>query len=167
MRRFIDKLYFFAVICANASTLSTVLGSHASLRAGATASAVSSGQSDPVLLAINLVIGGLTLFLAFSNFPQIAFMLGSVRWLAGLYALSALSILWSESRGTTFRSTVYLIVYLVSAAYLALRFEHEEIVALLGKSMAILAVLSIPGQFILPHDVYSLGEWSGIFQHKN
>lgn len=167
MRRFIDKLYFFAVICANASTLSTVLGGHATLRAGGTASAVSSGQSDPVLLAINLVIGGLTLLLAFSRFPQIVFMLGSVRWLAGLYAMSALSILWSESRGSTFRGSVYLIVYLVSAAYLALRFEHEELFALLGKSIAILAVLSIPAQFILPHDSYSPVGWAGIFQHKN
>jgi O-antigen ligase len=167
MRAAIDKLYFFVVVCANADVFGRILGGHADLSAGSRSSAFSSGSSDPVLLAINAVIAFATLFLVLPKLPQIFAMLGRLKYVLVPYLFAALSIVWSVDRASTFRNAVYLFLYLVSAAYISLRFENEEIFALIGEFMAVLALLSIPGQFILPQDPFQAGRWRGIFLQKN
>jgi len=167
MRSLIDKLYFFVVICANANTLSILLGEHAALKAGRNASALSDGSSNPALLAINASLAIATAIMAFPKLPQMFAMLSRFKPLTALYSFAAVSLLWSSDRSSTLRSGIYLFMYLIFAAYIALRFENEEIIRLLGSSMAILGLASIPGQYLLPHNTYLQGHWSGIFQQKN
>jgi exopolysaccharide production protein ExoQ len=167
MRSLIDRAYFFVLICANANTLGWLFGGHATARAGSAASAVSSGNSEPILLAINVVIIFATFFLGFPKIPRIAAMLSQLRFLAALYLFALISIFWSADRVTTFRSGIYLCVYLVSSIYISLRFPNEGIVRFIGSSMTVLALASVPAQYLLPHDQFLEGNWSGIFQQKN
>ena len=94
-------------------------------------------------------------------------MLGRLRLLLALYLLVAFSIIWSTDRALTFRIGVYLFLHLIAAAYVSLRFDNEEIIGLVGNSMTILGLLSIPGQFLLPPDPYQVNSWKGVFQTKN
>jgi len=167
MKSIFEKLYFFAVICANVTVIAAVFGGHAALNAGDSGSALSSGSSDPVLLAINIAIGLSTVVLAFPRTRQIIYMLSRHKLLLALYMLVALSILWSSDRASTFRIGAYLFLYLIAAVYIALRFDDEEIIDLLAKSMVILGLLSVPGNFLLPPDPYQPDSWKGVFLHKN
>jgi O-antigen ligase len=167
MRSVIDKLYFFALLCANANTLGTVFGGHAALSAGGSQTALSSGESDPVLLAINIALAIATVFLVFSKLPAIFTILRGARFLLASYLLATVSMIWSVNRAATFRSGLYIWLYLMSAAYIALQFDIEEIIHLIGDFLALMALLCIPAQYILPHDRFEGADWSGIFLQKN
>lgn len=161
MKSIFDKIYFFAAICANLAVFAAVFGGYSDVSVGA------SRASDPVLLAFNLLFGIATLLLAFPKIPQILFLLGRLRIVLALYLLASVSVLWSTDRAATFRNVVYLVLYLIAAGYIALRFDREEIVRLLGWFMTILAIASIPANFILPPDPYQPDSWKGVFLQKN
>lgn len=167
MKPAIERLYFFFAVCANLSVFAAVFGGNASLAAGNTSSALSSGSSDPVLLALNVAIAIATLVLAYPKAPQIFFMLSRLRVLFAMYLLVAISALWSTDPASTFRAGAYLFLYLISAAYLSLRFDQDEVIQLMGYFMTALGLMSIPAQFLLPPDPYQPDSWKGVFLQKN
>ncbi len=167
IREFSPRVYFFLILCANSTVFGMVFGGHAATSAGSTSSALSSGSSDPVLLAINLVLGVSTLVFAFPKAPHILYLLDKTRIIFLLYLFAAMTILWSTSRTDTFRNFAYLALYLIATCYLAVRFDVEEVRDLLAKSLTLLALLSIPASFLLPKELFHEDSWRGVFLTKN
>lgn len=164
--RLFEKCYAFLVISSVSGVIGRIFGGHGALSSGG-ASFVSGGDRDPILLAFNLAVALATVALAVLKLPAMILLLRNFAWLVVLYTFGALSMAWSVDRATTFRSIVYLLVYGIAAANLALRFEPEALVWLIGKTMAALAALSAAGQLLLPPLSYGGGEWAGVFLHKD
>jgi exopolysaccharide production protein ExoQ len=167
MRPLLDRCYVILTLCSALGVFARVFGGHAMLHARGDASFISGGDRNPVLLGFNLVFACATFFLAGPKLPQIIAVFFEFRWLLLLYLYAATSIMWSSDRPTTFRTVAYLLLYLVAAAYIAICFEYETLVQLIGNVMTSLALLSIPGQLFLPQIRYNNGEWAGVFLHKN
>ena len=62
---------------------------------------------------------------------------------------------------------MYLFIYLLAASYIAIRFDGEVLIHYLCVVIVILALLSIPAQYILPHAQFEEGHWRGVFLQKN
>lgn len=166
-RDLVPRVYFFLLLCANSTVFGMVFGGHAAMNAGSTSSAFSSGSSDPVLLAINLSLGIVTAILVFPKLPAIFALLGKVKIIALLYILAALSVLWSTSRVDTFRSFIYLAMYLAGAAYLSVRLEIHEIIDSFTSSITLLALACIPANYYFPRELFNEDSWHGVFLTKN
>jgi exopolysaccharide production protein ExoQ len=166
MKPLANKLYFFAAFCLTSGALATLLGSHATLTAGATSSAFSSGASDPVLLAINMAFALATTLLVLPRVRSTIGMLGRLVPLSAAYLLVAASMIWSEDPGTSFRTACYLLLYLISATYIAMSFENAELDRLIGMSTVSIAILSVPGQYLFAPEGPVEG-WTGMFPQKN
>lgn len=167
MRSLIDKCYVILVLCSALGVFARVFGGYAALHAGGDESFISGGDRDAVLFGFNLAFACLTFILASPRLPQIISVFFEFRWLLLLYMYAGASIIWSIDRATTFRMVAYLFLYLIAAAYIAIRFDYETLVWLIGVIMSSLALLSIPGQLFLQPIRYSNGEWAGVFLHKD
>ena len=168
MKSKLEWIYFFFVLCSVSGAIGRIFGGQFAPQAGGTnTTALSSGDSDPILFLFSLAIAGATLVLCFSKLPSVLALLKSLRWLTGLYALVAVSILWSADRVSTFRGAAYLLIYLAAAIYIAMRFSSEEILIGLRKTVVLLALLSIIGQFLLPPSGDPAPGWTGVFPQKN
>ncbi|MGA9462174.1 MAG: hypothetical protein WBV28_05240, partial [Terracidiphilus sp.] len=117
MRSLVDKCYVFLVLCLASGVIARVFEGRAALQSGVDASFISGGDRDPVLLAFNLLLGFATLVLAYPKLPRLFEMSKAFCPLLMLYALAAFSILWSVDRLITFRTVVYLFLYLIASSY--------------------------------------------------
>lgn len=167
MKSAIEKIYFVFIICAVSGVFNRLFGGATPLDVGRSASLTTGGDSNRTLLILNLLVLCSTLLLAFSKLPSLLRMLTRMRLLLVLHIFALASTVWSVERLISFRSGVYLFMYLVAAAYIATRFEYEELVWMLGKTLTLLALASIPGQYLLPSVPTSSGQWTGVFQHKD
>lgn len=113
------------------------------------------------------MIGLATVILATPKLPQILSMLSRLKPLLALHIYAACSIIWSANPASTFRNSAYLALYLIAAAYLAIRSESEELLNWIASAIVILGLLSIPGQFLLPRDPSEQDYWRGVFLQKN
>jgi exopolysaccharide production protein ExoQ len=167
MRAILNKIYFYFVLSCAGGVIPRIFGGHAGIHAGGEASIVSGGDHDPLLLFFNLTLGFMTILLAYAKLPQILAMLSELKGLLLLYLYAGASILWSADPTTTFRNIVYLLLFLVAAAYIVTSFGFDELIEHFGKAMASFALLSIPAQLLLPPPSYENSEWAGAFLHKN
>jgi predicted anti-sigma-YlaC factor YlaD len=144
MKAALEKLYFFLILCSASGAISRIFGgSHAMQAGGTSTTALSGGDSDPVLFLFSAGIAVATCLLAFAKVPSIAAALARLPVLTALYTFAAVSVLWSDDRTSTIRGCAYLGLYLVSAAYLALRFDNEEIIRMVGNTAVLLALMSL------------------------
>ena len=163
-----EKFYFFLILCSVSGAISRVFGGfHAPQAGGMSTTAFSGGDSDPVLFLFSAAIAAATLFVAFGKAPSIVATLTRLPALSALYAFAAISILWSDDRTSTVRGCTYLGLYLISAVCLSMRFDNEEIIRYVGNTIAILALASIAGQFLLAPTSDPAPGWTGIFPQKN
>jgi exopolysaccharide production protein ExoQ len=168
MKAALEKLYFFLILCSASGAISRIFGgSHAMQAGGTSTTALSGGDSDPVLFLFSAGIAVATCLLAFAKVPSIAAALARLPVLTALYTFAAVSVLWSDDRTSTIRGCAYLGLYLVSAAYLALRFDNEEIIRMVGNTAVLLALMSLAGEFLLPHPPDPAPGWTGVFSQKN
>ena len=168
MKAACEKLYFFLILCSASGAVSRVFGGFHPMQAGGTnTTAISSGDSDPILFLFSAAIAVATILLSFSSAPSIVATLSRLPTLSILYGFAAASLLWSDDRTTTIRGCVYLGLYLVSAVYLSLRFDNTEILEFIGNTFALLAVASLAGQFLLAPTSDPAPGWTGVFPQKN
>ena len=168
MKPAFEKVYFFLVLCSASGAINRVFGGfHAIQAGGSNTTAISSGDSDPILFLFSAAIAAATLLVAFNKTPSILASLSRLPALTSLYGFAILSFLWTEDRTTTVRGCAYLGVYLISAVYLALRFHNTEIIDFLGNTIAMLALASVAGQFLLAPTSDIAPGWTGVFPQKN
>ena len=167
MRRSLNWWFFLLIFASEASAWVRAAGGNAGLKAGGQASAFSSGNGDPVLLALNAFVILVTVIICFPKLKEMAAMLLHERVLLAIYFYSLLSVFWSANIGNSFRVAVYLIFGLLQFAYIGLYMDAEEQVESVGTIVSFLAILSYIGQFTLrPADDPAPG-WTGIFLSKN
>lgn len=89
-----------------------------------------------------------------------------------LVAIVVLSVLWSAAPETTLRRAVALVGTTAFGAYLATRYTLDGQLKLLATALGIAAVLSLAFGLALPSygissDPLFVGDWQGIYNHKN
>ncbi|MDR3742412.1 MAG: O-antigen ligase family protein [Terracidiphilus sp.] len=137
------------------------------IKPGGSESLISGGETDPVMLGLNVILILLTILLGFSKLPSCVHLIYQIRPVLFLYAWAALSIVWSASRDTTFRGVVYLFVYLLGAAYIVLRFDGDQLIRSVWIIIALTGLLSFPAQMLLVHADSDGWGWRGAFLQKN
>ena len=167
MKSTLEKLFFALVFASEANVWVRAAGGNTGLKAGAQASAFSSGNGDPILFSLNMLVLATTVVVCYPKLRQISAMLLDRRWLLAIYLYSAVSILWSANRGNTFRMSVYLIAGVIQFVYIALYFEAEEQIRLIGDLTSIFALLSVAGQYLMAPVQDLAPGWAGIFPSKN
>lgn len=167
MKKTFDKAFLFLFLAMTSGAVRRVFGGHGALQAGGSNStAISSGNSDPILLiftgllTIAVVVGG------FLKFRRIRALLSMVA-LPVLYLFAAMSLLWTAGALETLRACVYLLIYLMAAAYIAAELKPVELVRYTAAMMVVLGLLSIPAEFLLPSNGDFAPGWTGVFPQKN
>ena len=152
---------------ANGRRAPRALGSVAGTVAGGEDSALHSAGSHSLLLAFNVVAVVFTVMRAYRFLPEMLRMLRQARALTAAYLLVAISPLWAASWGISFRAATYVEVYLFAAMYFALTMSPEELYRGLAHAAALLAVMSVIGQYTFPPSGDLAPGWNGVFFQKN
>lgn len=129
-------------------------------------------HGDLVLQGLWLVLYGITFFLMFKHFRQVAPAACRDRLVWLLVGLALVSVLWSWSPPVTLRRCMALIGSTVFGIYLASRFTWQDMLKCAAWALGLGAVLSLGFVLFLPsygihHDIYHSGAWRGIYFHKN
>ena len=161
------KLFFLLVLSSEASAWVRTAGGNVGLKVGKQASAFSSGNGDPVLLALNVLVILVTLLITFPKFRVISGILLEQRALLVIYAYSFVSVLWAENIGNSFRIAVYLLFGLLQFTYIGWFLDADEQIETVSQIVTVFAALSIVGQFLLPPAGDPAPGWTGIFPSKN
>ncbi len=155
------------MLCTLAGVFPRALGSVAGTVAGGEDSALHSAGSNSMLLFFNAVAVALTGLRAYRYLPEMLRMLRQARALTVAYLLVAISPLWAATPGVAFRSATYVEIYLFAAMYFALTMPPEEVYRNLAHATAVLAAMSVVGQFTFPPSGDLAPGWNGVFFQKN
>jgi exopolysaccharide production protein ExoQ len=161
------KLFFLLVLSSEASAWVRVAGGNVGLTVAKQAGAFSSGNGDPVLLALNAFVILMTLLITFRKLPTLAGILLNQRALLLIYAYSFVSVLWAENVGNSFRIGVYLLFGLIQFTYIGWFLDAEEQIQTVGQIVTMFAALSVAGQYLLSPSGDLAPGWTGIFPSKN
>jgi exopolysaccharide production protein ExoQ len=168
MKQTFDKAFLFFFLAMTSGAVRRVFGGHAALQAGGSNStAISSGNSDSLLLMFTVLLTGAVIIGGFLKLRRIRAVLLSMVAVPVLYLFAAGSMLWTAGAIETLRACVYLLIYLVAAAYIAVELRPAELVRYTAATMVVLGLLSIPAQFALPASGDFAPGWTGIFPQKN
>ena len=127
---------------------------------------------DPVTQVIWLGVYAATFLLITLRWRQFVAVVTGDKLLLLLVAIVVLSVLWSAAPETTLRRAVALVGTTAFGAYLATRYTLGGQLRLLASALGIAAVLSLAFGIALPSygissDPLFLGDWQGIYNHKN
>ncbi|SEB39332.1 O-antigen ligase family protein [Terriglobus roseus] len=168
MKQTFDKVFLFFFLAMTSGAVRRVLGGHGALQAGGSNStAISGGNSDPLLLMFTVLLTSAAILGGFLKLRRIRTVLFSMAAIPALYLFAAMSILWTAGAIETVRACAYLMIYLVAAAYIAAELRPAELVRCTATSMVVLGLLSIPAQFTLPANGDFAPGWTGVFPQKN
>lgn len=168
MIRVFDRVYLFFFLAMASGAVSRVFGGYGPLQAGgANSTAISSGNSDPILLLFSMLLAAMTVIGVLRKLGDIGNVFLGMIGLPLLYLLAALSIAWSAGPTNTLRGCIYLFTYLGAAAYLAMSFDEKALLEYIAKIAVVMGVLSVAGEFLLPANGDLAPGWSGIFPQKN
>jgi exopolysaccharide production protein ExoQ len=165
--KIVVKLFFLLVFASEASAWVRVAFGNVTLAVGKEASAFSSGNGNPRLLALNVFVVLMTGLLTFRKFRTVLGIVLDQRALFLIYAYSFVSILWADNVGNSFRIAVYLLLGLIQFTYVGWFLDAEDQIITIGQIVTVLAVLSIIGNFVLPPAGDLAPGWTGIFPNKN
>ncbi len=163
----LNQAFFFLVFASEANAWVRVAGGNNGLKAGAQASAFSSGNGDPVLFALNALVLCVTATLCLPKLRVLLSVLLHERALIAIYGYSILSILWSANPGNSFRTSVYLLAGLIQFVYIGIYFDADQQISLVAQAVTFLALLSIAGEYFLAPVQDLAPGWTGIFPSKN
>lgn len=168
MRAKFNVFFFFLVYSSQSGAWGRLIESNrGELKAGAQATAFSTGNSDHGLLAMNIIVLAFTIYACYPKLKEMAAVLWGVKWLVAIYIECVLSVVWSAAPGDSFRQGIYLSASLFQFAYIALYFSVEDQIRLTGDVSVLFALLSVPAQYLLT-PVHDLAPgWTGIFPSKN
>ncbi len=164
MKSVAEKLYFFLVFGEISGALA------GAVNWGRVEESPETHTSNPILLACTMMVALGTAYFAYQKLPQLWRMLLQLRWIFLLYAWALLTIGWSQDRAVSTIAVLRLVLYLLSAGCLALRYTTEEFLHLFSRLVAVAAVCSVAAQFVFPHHSAAGdtgGGWTGLFPHKN
>ncbi len=167
LRHHANQAFFLLVFASEANAWVRAAGGNNGLKAGAQASAFSSGNGDPVLFALNALVMFATAILCLPKLRIITSVLLHERALLAIYGYSVLSILWSANPGNSFRTSVYLIAGLFQFIYIGLYFDGDQQISLVAHTVTLFALLSIAGEYLLSPVQDLAPGWTGIFPSKN
>ncbi len=138
-------------------------------------SALAEGQQDPFLrrvsLAMQLVIYAVLVLMLLIHREAVLRSVRSSGWLIALCGLVLMSAAWSSDPMFTLRRGILLLLTTTFAIYFASAFEWPEQMSIFGW----MSLLAVVGSFVmvgffpeygLSHDLH-VGDWKGLFAHKN
>jgi exopolysaccharide production protein ExoQ len=133
---------------------------------------VNASEGDPVTQAVWLLVYLVVSLLFLVRWRYLIGVALRDKLLLLLTALAIVSVLWSVAPDVTVRRGVALIGTSLFGVYLAGRFGEAEMLRLLAWTLGLAAVLSLIFAVALPsygisQDPITLGDWKGIFDHKN
>ncbi len=166
-QRVFSYAFFLLVLSSEANAWVRFAGGNTGLRVAQQASAFSSGNGDPVLLALNALVILVTVLFVFPKARTILGILLDQRALLLIYVFTFLSVLWAENIGNSFRVAVYLFFGLIQFTYIGWFFEAEDQIKIVGRIVTLFAVLSVCGQYLLSPVGDLAPGWAGIFPTKN
>lgn len=163
MKTILEKLYFVLILGEITGVIPRFFGETSA------SDAAVGHTTNPVLLVFVALAALGTIYYAFPKLPRIWRMLVDLRWALLLYAWLLLTFFWSTNRSITLFWSLRLVLYSLSAAFLALRYPIDELLRLVSRFFVGAAVLSLAGEFLLPAlpSEDGTGGWVGIFPHKN
>jgi O-antigen ligase len=130
------------------------------------------GNTDlrPGVIVMQAMVYLLLITVASPRLARLLGALGKIRLLTALFALAAVSMLWSIDPMLTFRRAIPLCAYLIAGVYFGERYSIDEFLQLLRWSFTIVITASFALYFIHPSYVLDPSHdmaWRGICVHKN
>jgi len=163
LKSLVEKLYFMLAFAEMTGVIPRIFG-----EGGSTADAAVGHTTNPVLFAFVALFAAMTVYYTCPRLMRIWRMLMQLKWIFLVYAWMVLTVLWTETPSITFFGALRMILYLLSAAFFALRYDVEENLRILCRFFVVTAVLSFAAQYLLPQVAQDDGAgWGGIFPHKN
>lgn len=128
-------------------------------------------EGDPLLRNTQIIIYGISLAILIFYIPKLIKLIVAYPWLWGISVWAILSFIWSSHPDLAFRRSVAVMLGSLYGLVLFLRFKFKEVLKLLFYVFLIIILLSYLvilfkpewGLMKAPH----LGEWRGVFIHKN
>jgi O-antigen ligase len=129
-------------------------------------------QGNPIMQAMFAGVYLVTFFLVLMRWKRFVYVATSDKLLLLLVGIVLVSVLWSAAPEITLRRSAALVGTTLFGGYLATRYGLKEQLRLLAWAMGITALLSLLVALALPSygisdTTSTMGNWQGIFSHKN
>lgn len=128
-------------------------------------------QGDPIMQALLLLVEAIALLLLIRRPRRFGRELQQLGWLCPLLLLASLSLVWSQDSAITLRRVIALVGSSLFGLYIGLRLSLDEQLKVLGRTLAVLLILSVLFALLLPQYGIESGQvaagWQGVFQTKN
>jgi O-antigen ligase len=128
-------------------------------------------EDNPLLMAIQTLMYGITLGFVFLHWRKFTSALRASGWVLALVLLALVSTLWSSDPAFSFRRSLVVIATTVFGIYFGSRYQLPRQLRLLGWTFIILAVFSVACAVLLPQygidNQLHRGDWHGILGQKN